>query len=130
MKKIIITSCLLFCLTSCVEFMDFVEGLENQDHKYMTTYNLRYTSKEKYIKKVDVKKISVPDGKIIDYGAKPFSLKTNLSQADFPEIYRSAISELGHILASHYVSALGDLLDILWKIHIFKCSLFDKCKGK
>ena len=29
-----------------------------------------------------------PDGKIIDYGAKPFSLKTNLSQADFPEIYK------------------------------------------
>jgi predicted DNA-binding transcriptional regulator len=29
-----------------------------------------------------------PDGKIIDYGAKPFSLKTNLSQAEFPEIYK------------------------------------------
>ena len=29
-----------------------------------------------------------PDGKIKDYGAKPFSLKTNLSQADFPEIYK------------------------------------------
>ena len=27
-------------------------------------------------------------GNIIDYGAKPFSLKTNLSQADFPEIYK------------------------------------------
>ena len=27
-------------------------------------------------------------GKIKDYGAKPFSLKTNLSQADFPEIYK------------------------------------------
>ena len=31
---------------------------------------------------------------------------------DFPEFYRSAISELGHILASHYTSALGDLLSI------------------
>jgi hypothetical protein len=29
-----------------------------------------------------------PEGKIIDYGAKPFSLKTNLSQAEFPEIYK------------------------------------------
>jgi len=29
-----------------------------------------------------------PDGKIKDYGAKPFSLKTNLSQTDFPEIYK------------------------------------------
>jgi predicted DNA-binding transcriptional regulator len=27
-------------------------------------------------------------GKIIDYGAKPFSLKTNLSQTDFPEVYK------------------------------------------
>ena len=27
-------------------------------------------------------------GNITDYGAKPFSLKTNLSQADFPEIYK------------------------------------------
>jgi predicted DNA-binding transcriptional regulator/ribosomal protein L29 len=29
-----------------------------------------------------------PDGKIKDYGAKPFSLKTNLAQADFPEVYK------------------------------------------
>jgi len=29
-----------------------------------------------------------PDGKIKDYGAKPFSLKTNLTQADFPEVYK------------------------------------------
>ncbi len=36
------------------------------------------------------------------------------STSDFPEIYRSAISELGHILASHYISALGDLLDIMF----------------
>jgi chemotaxis protein CheY-P-specific phosphatase CheC len=30
----------------------------------------------------------------------------------FPEIYQSAMSELGNILASNYVSSLGDLLDI------------------
>ena len=29
-----------------------------------------------------------PDGKITDYGAKPFSLKTNLSTANFGDIYR------------------------------------------
>ena len=29
-----------------------------------------------------------PDGKIIDYGAKPFSLKTDLTQTDFPDIYK------------------------------------------
>jgi len=29
-----------------------------------------------------------PDGKIKDYGAKPFSLKTDLSQTRFPEIYK------------------------------------------
>ena len=31
---------------------------------------------------------------------------------DFPELHRSAVSELGHILASHYMTALGDLLGI------------------
>ncbi|TFG01174.1 MAG: hypothetical protein EU541_00190 [Promethearchaeota archaeon] len=30
----------------------------------------------------------------------------------FPEMYQSAMSELGNILASNYVSSLGDLLDI------------------
>ena len=34
------------------------------------------------------------------------------SVQNFPEFYRSAIAELGHILASHYTSALGDLLMI------------------
>ncbi len=31
---------------------------------------------------------------------------------DFPEDYKSAIVELGHILGSHYTSAIGDLLNI------------------
>jgi chemotaxis protein CheY-P-specific phosphatase CheC len=31
---------------------------------------------------------------------------------DFPELYRSAMSELGHILGSNYISAIGDLLGI------------------
>ncbi|TFG07905.1 MAG: hypothetical protein EU539_03735 [Promethearchaeota archaeon] len=31
---------------------------------------------------------------------------------DFPLIYRSAMSELGHILGSHYTTAIGDLLGI------------------
>ncbi len=31
---------------------------------------------------------------------------------DLPELYRSAMGELGHILGSHYASALGDLLSI------------------
>jgi len=31
---------------------------------------------------------------------------------DFPELYRSAMTELGHILGSNYISAIGDLLGI------------------
>ena len=31
---------------------------------------------------------------------------------DFPELEKSAIGELGHILASHYTTALGDLLGL------------------
>ena len=32
------------------------------------------------------------EGKIIDYGAKPFTLKTNLSTTEFPEIYKRVFS--------------------------------------
>ena len=31
---------------------------------------------------------------------------------DFEDLFKSALSELGHILASHYATALGDLLNI------------------
>ena len=31
---------------------------------------------------------------------------------DFPELYQGAMSELGHILGSNYISAIGDLLGI------------------
>ncbi|NHI92207.1 MAG: hypothetical protein EAX96_06855 [Candidatus Lokiarchaeota archaeon] len=31
---------------------------------------------------------------------------------DFPELYQSALSEVGHILGSHYTNALGNLLNV------------------
>ena len=45
-----------------------------------------------------------PDKKLTVAGIK--------SVNDFPELERSAIGELGHILASHYTTALGDLLGL------------------
>ncbi|MFW9894973.1 MAG: chemotaxis protein CheC [Candidatus Thorarchaeota archaeon] len=57
---------------------------------------------------VDITSIIVddPDKKQID-------LRKKINQAsDFPELYKSALSELGHILGSHYVSAIGDLLGL------------------
>ncbi|MFX0035396.1 MAG: chemotaxis protein CheC [Candidatus Hermodarchaeota archaeon] len=57
---------------------------------------------------IDITSIIVddPDKKQID-------LRRKIDTAsDFPELYHSAISELGHILGSHYVSAIGDLLSL------------------
>jgi len=48
-----------------------------------------------------------------DRGKKQIDLRKKINMAsDFPELYHSAISELGHILGSHYVSAIGDLLGL------------------
>ncbi|MFX0024037.1 MAG: chemotaxis protein CheC [Candidatus Hermodarchaeota archaeon] len=57
---------------------------------------------------IDITSIIVddPDKKQIDMR------KTIKLASDFPELYHSAISELGHILGSHYVSAIGDLLGL------------------
>ncbi len=57
---------------------------------------------------VDITSIIVddPDKKQIDLRKKI------MKASDFPDLYRSAISEIGHILGSHYVSAIGDLLGL------------------
>ncbi len=48
-----------------------------------------------------------------DRDKKQIDLRKKIKFAsDFPELYHSAISELGHILGSHYVSAIGDLLGL------------------
>ena len=48
-----------------------------------------------------------------DRDKKQIDLRKKIDMAsDFPELYHSAISELGHILGSHYVSAIGDLLGL------------------
>ncbi|MHA2037483.1 MAG: chemotaxis protein CheC [Promethearchaeota archaeon] len=48
-----------------------------------------------------------------DTDKKQIDLRKKINKAsDFPELYKSAISELGHILGSHYVSAIGDLLGL------------------
>jgi len=57
---------------------------------------------------VDITSIIVddPDKKQID-------LRKKINMAtDLPDIYHSAMSELGHILGSHYVTAIGDLLGL------------------
>ncbi len=50
---------------------------------------------------------------IVDEGTdKKLTVSGIKSINDFPELERSAIGELGHILASHYTTALGDLLGL------------------
>lgn len=50
---------------------------------------------------------------LIDEKSKADLTVANINKIkDFPDIYIDAIGELGHILASNYVSAMGDLLSI------------------
>ena len=57
---------------------------------------------------VDITSIIVDDQE-----KKQIDLRKKINNAsDFPELYKSALSELGHILGSHYVSAIGDLLGL------------------
>ncbi|MFX0060387.1 MAG: chemotaxis protein CheC [Candidatus Heimdallarchaeota archaeon] len=46
-----------------------------------------------------------------DKNKKGIDLRKKIEKtSDIPELYKSAIYELGHILASHYISAIGDLI--------------------
>jgi len=57
---------------------------------------------------VDITSIIVDDN-----DKKQIDLRKKINKAsDFPELYHSAISELGHILGSHYVSETRDLLGL------------------
>lgn len=48
-----------------------------------------------------------------DKNKKQIDLRRKINRIeDIPELYTGAISELGHILGSHYTSAIGDLLGI------------------
>ncbi|TFG29295.1 MAG: hypothetical protein EU532_03370 [Promethearchaeota archaeon] len=49
---------------------------------------------------------------INDEGKTKIDLRKVKSANDFPEIYVDAMKELGHILASHYTTALGNLLNL------------------
>jgi chemotaxis protein CheC len=48
-----------------------------------------------------------------DEKKKMVDLRKKITKVDdFPELYRDAMKELGHILGSHYATALGDLLEL------------------
>lgn len=50
---------------------------------------------------------------LIDEGDRKKITEASVKSIDnFPDLYKDAIGETGHILASHYASALGDLLEI------------------
>ena len=47
-----------------------------------------------------------------DNGKEKIDIRKLKSVNDFPELYIDAMKELGHILASHYTTALGNLLNL------------------
>ena len=95
-----------------VELDKFAKNISKRNVKLFVSWsNIIGVAKATIIsifKLTDILKI----GSIITEGEYNYNSKDIKSVKDFNEVFESAISELGHILASHYASALGDLLDL------------------
>ena len=98
-----------------VELDDYANSLSKKNEKLLVAWSnvvgkTRATVLTLFNMKdaVDITSIIVDDTE-----KKQIDLRKKINHAsDFPELYKSAISELGHILGSHYVSAIGDLLGL------------------
>ncbi|MHA1988017.1 MAG: chemotaxis protein CheC, partial [Promethearchaeota archaeon] len=98
-----------------VELDDYANSISKKDEKLLVAWSnvvgkTRATVLTLFNMKdaVDITSIIVDDT-----DKKQIDLRKKINKAsDFPELYKSAISELGHILGSHYVSAIGDLLGL------------------
>jgi len=98
-----------------VELDDYANSISKKDEKLLVAWSnvvgkTRATVLTLFNMKdaVDITSIIVDDT-----DKKQIDLRKKINKAsDFPELYKSALSELGHILGSHYVSAIGDLLGL------------------
>ncbi len=99
-------------IVEMVELDKFAKNISKRNIKLFVSWsNIIGKAKATVIsifKLTDILKI----GSIITDGEYNYNAKDIKSVKDFNDIFESAISELGHILASHYASAIGDLLDI------------------
>ncbi|MFX1393158.1 MAG: chemotaxis protein CheC, partial [Promethearchaeota archaeon] len=97
-----------------VELDVFAKKLSKKKEKMLVAWsNVTGTARATVLTMFSVKDILKISSIIIEDTQKKKLEADNINSiTDLPEFYRSAISELGHILASHYTTALGDLLMI------------------
>jgi chemotaxis protein CheC len=98
-----------------VELDDYAKRITKKNEKLLVAWsNIVGKTRATVLTMFNIKDaIDITSIIVDDPGKKNIDLRKNFDKADdFPELYKSAVSELGHILGSHYVSAIGDLLGI------------------
>ncbi|MFW9939962.1 MAG: chemotaxis protein CheC [Candidatus Thorarchaeota archaeon] len=98
-----------------VELDDYAKRISKKNEKLLVAWsNIVGKTRATVLTMFNVKDaIDITSIIVDDPGKKNIDLRRSFDKADdFPELYKSAVSELGHILGSHYVSAIGDLLGI------------------
>ena len=98
-----------------VELDDYAKRISKKDEKLLVAWsNIVGKTRATVLTMFNIKDaIDITSIIVDDPGKKKIDLRKAIEKADdFPELYKSAVSELGHILGSHYVSAIGDLLGI------------------
>lgn len=98
-----------------VELDDYANKISTKDEKLLVAWsNIIGKTRATVLTMFNIKDaINITSIIVDDPDKKNIDLRKSINKADdFPELYKSAISELGHILGSHYVSAIGDLLGI------------------
>ncbi|MFX1427032.1 MAG: chemotaxis protein CheC [Promethearchaeota archaeon] len=98
-----------------VELDDYANRISKKNEKLLVAWsNIIGKTRATVLTMFNIKDaINITSIIVDDPDKKKIDLRKSIDKADdFPELYKSAISELGHILGSHYVSAIGDLLGI------------------
>jgi chemotaxis protein CheC len=98
-----------------VELDDYASKITKKNEKLLVAWsNIVGKTRATVLTMFNIKDaIDITSIIVDDPNKKKIDLRKKIERADdFPELYKSAISELGHILGSHYVSAIGDLLGI------------------
>ncbi|MFW9772786.1 MAG: chemotaxis protein CheC [Candidatus Thorarchaeota archaeon] len=98
-----------------VELDDYANKISKKDEKLLVAWsNIIGKTRATVLTMFNVDDaIDITSIIVDDKDKKQIDLRKKINSAsDFPELYHSAISELGHILGSHYVSAIGDLLGL------------------
>lgn len=98
-----------------VELDDYARDISKKDQSLFVSWsNVKGKTKATVLTIFKVKDIIELTSILIDDPKKKKidMRKSYRKSSDFPEIYRDAMKELGHILGSNYTSAIGDLLNI------------------